>query len=69
MIELVEFFVRTPTGKVHRAMKDPTGQPYAWKYCRIGPDFQTLSNTDLEDIQSELMCSWCMRPLAFTSGY
>lgn len=69
MIELVEFFVRTPTGIVHRAMKDSAGQPYSWKNCRIGPDFKAVSNTDLEDIQPELMCSWCMRPLSNTFGY
>jgi hypothetical protein len=69
MIELVEFFVRTPTGKLHRAMKDPTGQSYAWKNCRIGEDFKPVTNTELEDIQPELMCTWCIRPLSSISGY
>lgn len=63
MTELVAFFVRTPRGKVHCAMKDPTGQLYSWKDCRVGTEFETITMFELSDVDPEAMCSWCIRPL------
>lgn len=61
MIEVVEFFVRTSKGTIHRAMKDDEGEVYAWKRCRLSvAKYDPVGEDVMSDTDSDSFCKVCI---------